>query len=115
MCLARYFNSSNKLLEKKIIFRVKSSGDIPIYQALERRLPQYLMRIASSYLEDRMLTVETEGCSTEVEITAEVAQESVGGPTIWNVHYVGLLRFELPEDVTLVGYTDGFMTWLWCQ
>ena len=30
MCLARYFNSSNKLLEQKIIFIVKSSGDIPI-------------------------------------------------------------------------------------
>ena len=31
MCLARYFNSSNTLLKKKIIFIVKSSGDIPIY------------------------------------------------------------------------------------
>ena len=31
MCLARYFNSSNKLLEKKIFFVVKSSTDIPIY------------------------------------------------------------------------------------
>ena len=33
MCLARYFNSSNKLLKEKIIFMVKSSGDIPIYQS----------------------------------------------------------------------------------
>ena len=31
MCLARYLNSSNKLLKEKIIFGVKSSGDIPMY------------------------------------------------------------------------------------
>ena len=54
------------------------------------------MRIASNYLEDRMLIVETEGGSTEVEITAGVAQVSVRGPTIWNIHYDGLLRLELP-------------------
>ena len=51
MCLAQYFSSSNKLFEKKIIFRVKSSGDIPIYQALQKNLPEYLIRIASSFLE----------------------------------------------------------------
>ena len=44
-----------------------------IYQALHRRLPEYLMRIVSSYLEDRTLIVETEDGHTEVEITAEVA------------------------------------------
>ena len=39
------------------------------------------MRIASSYLEDRALIVETEGSSTEVKITTGVAQGSVGGHT----------------------------------
>ena len=37
---------------------------------------------------------------------AEVAQGSVGGPTIWNIHYEALLRLILPKDVVLVGYAD---------
>ena len=53
-----------------------------IYQAHNRRLPVYLMRVASSYLEDRTLMVETDDGTKEIEITAGVAQGSVGGPTI---------------------------------
>ena len=53
-----------------------------IYQALNRRLPVYLMRVASSYLEDRTLIVETDDGTKEIEITAGVAQGSVGCPTI---------------------------------
>ena len=45
-----------------------------IYQALNRRLPVYLMRVASSYLEDRMLIVEMDDGTKEIEITAEVVQ-----------------------------------------
>ena len=48
-----------------------------IYQALNRRLPLYLMRITSSYLEDRTLMVETDDGTKEIEITAGVAQGSV--------------------------------------
>ena len=53
-----------------------------IYQALNRRLPVYLMTVTSSYLEGRTLMVETDDGTKEIEITAEVAQGSVGGPTI---------------------------------
>ena len=53
-----------------------------IYQALNRRLPLYLMRVTSSYLEDRTVMVETDDGTKEIEITAGVAQGSVGGPTI---------------------------------
>ena len=56
-----------------------------IYQALHMKLPEYLMRIASSYLEDRTLIVETEGGPTEVDITADIIQGSVGGPTLRRV------------------------------
>ena len=75
-----------------------------IYQAPNRRLPLYLMRVTSSYLEDRTLMVETDDGTKDIEITAGVAQESVGGPTIWNIHYDALLRLILPKDVVLVGY-----------
>ena len=77
-----------------------------IYQALSRTLPVYLMRVASSYLEDRMLMVETDDGTKEIEITAGVAEGSVGGPSISNIHYHALLRLTLPEDMVLVGYAD---------
>ena len=50
--------------------------------------------------------VETDDGTKEIEITAGVAQGSVGGPTIWNIHYDALLRLILPKDVVLVGYAD---------
>ena len=71
-----------------------------IYQALNRRLLVYLIRVTSSYLENRTLMEETK----EIEITAGVAQGSVG--TIWHIHYDALLRLILPKDVVLVGYAD---------
>ena len=64
------------------------------------------MRVASSYLEDRTLMVKMDDGSKEIEITAGVAQGSVGGPTIWNIHYDTLLQLILPKDVVLVGYAD---------
>ena len=64
------------------------------------------MWITTSYLEDRTLMVETDDGTKEIEITAGVAQGSVGGPTIWNIHYDALLRLILPKDVVLVGYAD---------
>ena len=50
--------------------------------------------------------VETDKGTKEIEITAGVAQGSVGGPTMWNIHYDALLRLILPKDVVLVGYVD---------
>ena len=44
-----------------------------IYHSLNRRLPIYLMRVTSSYLEDRTLIVETDDGTKEIEITAGVA------------------------------------------
>ena len=43
-----------------------------IYQALNKRLPVYLMRV-TSYLQDRTLMVETHDGTKEIEITAGVA------------------------------------------
>ena len=63
------------------------------------------MRVASSYLEDRMM-VEIKDGTKEIEITAGDAQGSVAGPTIWNIHYDALLWLILRKDVVLVGYAD---------
>ena len=53
-----------------------------------------------------MLMVETDDGTKEIESMAGVAQGSVGGPTIWNIHYDALLRLIPTKDVVLVGYVD---------
>ena len=50
--------------------------------------------------------VETDDGTKEIEITAGVAQGSVGVPTIWNIHYDALLRLILPKVVVIAGYAD---------
>ena len=62
-------------LDVKNAFNTANSEHI--YQALNRRLLLYLMRITSSYLEDRTLMVEMDDGTKEIEITAGVAQGSV--------------------------------------
>ena len=64
------------------------------------------MKVTSSYLEDRMLMVETDDVTKEIEITAGVDHGSVGGPNIWNIHYDAFLRLILPKDVVLVGHAN---------
>ena len=63
------------------------------------------MMVTSSYVEDRTLMMETDDGTKEIEITAGVAQGSVGGPTISNIHYEALLRLILPKHVVLVGFS----------
>ena len=53
-----------------------------IYLALKDRIPEYLLGVASSYLEDRVLPVETEDGTSEVKISAGVAQGSVKAHTM---------------------------------
>ena len=77
-----------------------------IFLALRKRIPEYLLRVASSYLEDRVVLAETDEGTIEVNISAGVAQGSVKGPTMWNIMYDDLLRLKLPKGVTLVGYAD---------
>ena len=44
--------------------------------------------------------VESDDDTKEIEITAGVAQGSVG-PTIWNIHYDALLQLILPVAATI--------------
>ena len=84
------FNSANwdKVLRSLEVFNV----------------PDYLVRIINSYFHNRVLEYETEeGCKT-YNVTVGVPQGSVLGPTLWNAMYDGVLRIELPEEATIVGY-----------
>lgn len=77
-----------------------------IYQAIQKILPEYLLRVESDYLDNRVLLIETEDGTVEVKITAGVAQGSVEGPQMWNFQYDELLRVKVPDGVTLIGYAD---------
>ena len=69
-------------------------------------VPDYLLQIISSYLHSRVLEYKTEkGCKT-YNVTGGVPQGSVLEPTLWNAMYDGVLRIELPEEATIVGYAD---------
>jgi hypothetical protein len=72
----------------------------------EKEVPKYLQRIVSSYLENRTLNFDTGGAETKVEVTCGVPQESVIGPTLWNIMYDGLLKTQLPHGVEYLAFAD---------
>lgn len=77
-------------------------------QALENRfsVPDYLLRMVRSYLEDRRIVFDSAGEKKEKKITAGAAQGSILGPDLWNVAYDDLLQMAMPDGTFLVGYAD---------
>lgn len=70
------------------------------------RIPTYLLRLIEDYLRSRALTYETRDGVRTMEVTSGAAQGSILGPDLWNVAYDSLLRAEMPEETSLVGYAD---------
>jgi len=60
-----------------------------------------------SYLDNRRLQIDTGVEDTkEIEVSCEIPQGSVLGPTLWNVLYDGLLRTRLPTGVKFLAFAD---------
>ena len=70
------------------------------------QVPPYLLRMVRNYLKDRVLLYDTEDGPRRRKITAGVVQGSILGPDLWNISYDGILRQDLPEGTSLVGYAD---------
>lgn len=70
------------------------------------KIPNYMLRVLHSYLQDRTLIFETNEGQCRKVIQGGVAQGSILGPELWNILYDGILRMEMPDDVFMVGYAD---------
>ena len=60
-----------------------------------------------SYLRNRWALVRTSEGTDSLKMTCGVPQDSVLGPTLWNVLYDGELRVKLPEGCSSIVYADG--------
>lgn len=87
-----------------------------ILKELERRdIKNEVKELVASYLSNRCIIMEAEGRQKCRQVVRGVPQGSVLGPTLWNILYDGLLRIELPDNVSLTAFADDIAMIIWAK
>ena len=68
--------------------------------------PPYLLKILNNYFQDRKVKYRTDDEEKEYVVMVGVPQGSVIGKILWNIMYDGVLRLQLPNGSTIVGFAD---------
>ena len=89
-------------LDVKNAFNSAPWGGI-IEQLNKIEISPYIIKLICSYLESRCLLV---GKNHKMDMTCGVPQGSVLGPTLWNLYYDDVLRLDVPDGTTIIGYAD---------
>ena len=73
---------------------------------MQKKVPDYLLRMIDGYLSDRWVIYQDEKWSLIEEMTCGAPQWSRVGPLVWNVMYDDFLRLDLPAGTSIIGLAD---------
>ena len=73
---------------------------------MQKKVPDYLLRMIDNYLSDRWVIYEGNKWSLEEEMTCGAPQGSRVGPLVRNVIYDDFLRLDLPAGTSIIGFAD---------
>lgn len=90
---------------------VKNAFNTATWRAIDaalrkRRISNYFIDLVRSYLKDRAILVHGNEGVERMRVHADVPQNSVLGPALWNVFYNGVLELGLPRRARMLGYAD---------
>ena len=80
--------------------------NICIEAMVEKKVPDYLLRMIDDYLSDRWVIYEGDKWSLKEEMTCGAPQGSRVGLLVWNVMYDDFLHMDLPAGTSIIGVAD---------
>ena len=73
---------------------------------MQKKVPDYLLRMIDDYLSERWVVYQSEKYSSKEEMTCDAPQVSRVGPLVWNAMYDDFLRMDLPAGTSIIGFAD---------